>query len=59
MCGTKQIKKFVAGNGYEKTLLARFSSTSLLLVLWLVRAGATNQYMEELTLKPVQRRIDI
>ena len=22
MCGTKQIKKFVAGNGYEKTLLA-------------------------------------
>ena len=59
MCDTKQIKKFVVGNGHEKTLLPPISFTTLVLVLWLVRAGATNQYMGELTLKLVRRRIDI
>ena len=33
-------------NGHEKTLLPQFLFTTLVLVLWLVRAGATNQYME-------------
>ncbi len=59
MCGTKQIKKFVAGNGYEKTLLVPifryFTSVDVV-------ADSCRRYEPihgRVNAKPVQRRIDI
>ncbi len=47
MCGTKQIKKFVTGNGYEKTLLAPIFLYYTYVGVMAGPCRATNQYMQE------------